>query len=885
MEEDQPSSSRSHKDLLSSSSSSSLPSPPARESAEHASGRRDAILEARRSRLIRRLSHHRAQRGHSSPCDTGVRKQRMLARFKEAQMRRERILQQQSKVCGDAVERAKRVARMQKAKQMEEREKQREDLERRLRQSELRRERLLSLPKSRILQSIHQNHDSNPDLLLAADEAFPNRRLNTLLSEFISYGLTLKSAEKSSFARLQRLLNSKELIRATSKLLQAIRQMMPLTSKRYSGNPAKVFLTAFMIVTHPHEVLGATGVDERLLVGITKTMLVKFEIWRDETAPSLKAQRLRSFNEAWHTYYRSFEAWKAKDAERLIRGLMAHHVELDRLWNTVANSPDFVTEWKPKIEEQQRDIRRHLAGLGGRQALERLEGARREVLEERPSSPEVEEDSIQIEAGPNHERGDYGNRPDKGSTPPASSPQAAPRSVEDAATPSTSKGASSVLSEIPIQSTGFSLTNEQLAHRIALDPNFELSPPPRSALEVYVRDVATQAFFDVAKEDFAQGRAERWVPVVGEIKQRLLEMVPASATSREIEEILDVDLMRQQAAKGVFDLQGCIRFILGIMHRLCAPSRDEAIQAIVRLEDPAEAFKQIFDMLDTMQLDLANFHIRMARPYIVQHIVEYERAGFEKALKEGTLSLERTEAWLRESAHGLKEEMAKRNPEGVPQPPLRYEQVYNTAMVAMMCTMESEGASSEASLPETMRLDVDRIVELRAEVRMVTKVAALLMLVRNFFGRNDPSLRDEIYRILRENIPTGRGGGDHGAEGGAESGDKSHGAEAITECILRWAGVQVSPERQSLLRAMVEKTLFKSGDTVVQLLLRRAQSTMAHHLASGQPMPLERLSSLGLEMVRADLERIGESVRELALFNRRVYAPWYDQILAQCINE
>lgn len=45
------------------------------------------------------------------------------------------------------------------------------------------------------------------------------------------------------------------------------------------------------------------------------------------------------------------------------------------------------------------------------------------------------------------------------------------------------------------------------------------------------------------------------------------------------------------------------------------------------------AFRGIFEMLDLMKLDMANFTIATMRPAIQQHSVEYERGRFAKFLE------------------------------------------------------------------------------------------------------------------------------------------------------------------------------------------------------------------------------------------------------------
>ncbi len=45
------------------------------------------------------------------------------------------------------------------------------------------------------------------------------------------------------------------------------------------------------------------------------------------------------------------------------------------------------------------------------------------------------------------------------------------------------------------------------------------------------------------------------------------------------------------------------------------------------------SFRKVFEVLELMKLDMANFTLLQARPLIQQHAAEYERAKFEEFLK------------------------------------------------------------------------------------------------------------------------------------------------------------------------------------------------------------------------------------------------------------
>src|SRR6266511_123590 len=74
---------------------------------------------------------------------------------------------------------------------------------------------------------------------------------------------------------------------------------------------------------------------------------------------------LINFLFAWDTYYKDFNLWKTKDSEKLANNLIAHYMELEKLWNTVKDQANAETEWRMNIVHQQEEIRRKIRDLGG----------------------------------------------------------------------------------------------------------------------------------------------------------------------------------------------------------------------------------------------------------------------------------------------------------------------------------------------------------------------------------------------------------------------------------------------------------------------------------------------------------------------------------------
>ena len=58
-------------------------------------------------------------------------------------------------------------------------------------------------------------------------------------------------------------------------------------------------------------------------------------------------------------------------------------------------------------------------------------------------------------------------------------------------------------------------------------------------------------------------------------------MLPQNvALKSQVEEVLDMDLIKQEVYHGCFDLKECARFIIIIMSKLCAPVRDEEVKKL-----------------------------------------------------------------------------------------------------------------------------------------------------------------------------------------------------------------------------------------------------------------------------------------------------------------
>lgn len=98
-------------------------------------------------------------------------------------------------------------------------------------------------------------------------------------------------------------------------------------------------------------------------------------------------------------------------------------------------------------------------------------------------------------------------------------------------------------------------------------------------------------------------------------------------------EVLDPQVIRQQAEQGVLDFKSYSGFIIQVMAKSCAPVRDEEVRKLNDIDDVVSAFRGILEVMDLMKLDMANCLLEAARKDVVTHSVEYEKQKFNDYLK------------------------------------------------------------------------------------------------------------------------------------------------------------------------------------------------------------------------------------------------------------
>ncbi|KAI8363832.1 T-complex protein 11-domain-containing protein [Choanephora cucurbitarum] len=655
-----------------------------------------------------------------------------------------------------------------------------------------------------------------------------------ILKAFKELGLPSPSSPDTwlEFNALGQLLHQPKVVVVTTKVLNTALK----TVDEESRHRARVLLTSYMTLMCPKEVLeDVNGPEEKRLHASAKEMLQLFEIWlKAHGRPGATTARM-AFVNAWNDYNLLFEAWKSRDCDQLMKNMIIYYVELSTLRQTVIAQSHGDEAVGEQLRQQLEQIKAKLQKLGGSEALNNLQRA----LESSASSTST------------------GRKKQQQNNTPRSSDEM--DMFEQRQQQEKSEQLGQLLSGFAQPTSG--ITNEFLAHELIMDPEFKLQRHgPTDELEKRVRLMAEKAFFDKLEQDIQQGKADMSLPsVIQDVKMRLLSLVrPHTSLHKQIDESIDLSLIKQQIKQHSFDMQHMISYVLNTMSGMCAPVRDEEIQNAKASPGMIDQIRSILTILDNMNLDLANFRLRSLRPHLMSIAVEYEREKFATMLNQGTIQLVRTKTWLTDSTQKLCQVAAERNPEGVlPEKNNKpsHDAVFEDAFVSLL--VQPQPIAHLSDLPETLYLDVKRMGEYQNEVQATTMVAALLMLAKNFGSVHQQQLSRLASRLF------------------AMLEDSSTSIDNLALEIERSANVR--PER----RAMT----INQTDTVYSLLSRRISSVIRNTIQNNQFVTEAVLTSNGLDPIRAQLQSISLKVLRLANHNRKVYSSWYSDIIAEALNE
>lgn len=439
--------------------------------------------------------------------------------------------------------------------------------------------------------------------------------------------------------------------------------------------------------------------------------------------------------------------------------------------------------------------------------------------------------------------------------------------------PGTPNSPARILTLDEVQDMVKNIKNMALAHEIAVNTDFKLEAyePPENSVEKIIKETMHKAFWDILRSQLNSDPPvySHALVLLNDIKEAFQSIFLENNKKvvDRINEMLDAELIQQQAEQGVLDFKAYSNFIVHVMSLACAPIRDEAVAKLKEIDDTVDLFKGILETLELMKLDMANCLLNAARSEVIANSVNYEKQKFKEYLEYYKEGFPATEAWLKRN---LPAESEVPSTSSTSAPVSADKKVKDIIFNAYMELLDWK---TENEFPEFFAMDRTRLTELQGRALRLCACASALAIASGMpiisqSAEIKKTLATEI-EILLQNVKTAKELEDmlqnvwlqikstiekrlqevsqKKLDEEAENTLKSH--------VLKIANIEESP---------VRKLMWKRLFTYIQLVLR---SNIAI-----PPPP-------GYQDFAEELDNLGKAFRRVTYYNYAVYNEYYSEIV------
>ncbi|XP_077144221.1 T-complex protein 11-like protein 1 isoform X2 [Ranitomeya variabilis] len=390
-----------------------------------------------------------------------------------------------------------------------------------------------------------------------------------------------------------------------------------------------------------------------------------------------------------------------------------------------------------------------------------------------------------------------------------------------------------------------------------------------------VRDIVHKAFWDCLETQFREQPPvyDHAIILLGEIKEILFSfLLPGHSRLRnQISEVLDLELIKQEAENGALDIPKLASFTISMMGTLCAPARDEEVRKLRDITEPVLLFRAIFAILDLMKLDMANFAISSIRPHLMQQSVEYERKKFQDFFEKQPNSLELVTSWIQETA-----ELLAKNSVAASSSSLCPTTVLNHAYIKLV-TWDHECKP----FPETLVMDQIRFQEIKMEATQLTLLGTLLLIIQNSTSgiTSHAAFMDRMKRLIRI-LLEGVGSPSASTEEVLATVSEKICVELSSYCSQH-GYPPISAEREASLRGQI-RSAASPANHIHRLIDSRIHTFLLSYLSAANPRSIPELPG-GLSLIQKGLEEMAVKFVRLVNYNKMVFSPYYDSLLAKIL--
>uniref|UniRef100_A0A8B9DES7 TCP11 n=1 Tax=Anser cygnoides TaxID=8845 RepID=A0A8B9DES7_ANSCY len=432
-----------------------------------------------------------------------------------------------------------------------------------------------------------------------------------------------------------------------------------------------------------------------------------------------------------------------------------------------------------------------------------------------------------------------------------------------------------------------------LAHEIVLNGDFKLQMVNFSpfSLENRVKETLHKAFWDSLKEQISASPPDytQAIQLLQEIKEALLSLLlPRHNQLRsQIEEALDVELIRQEAEHGALDIRGLTTYILDTMAMLCAPVRDEDVQGLQSLSDPAQllrvvtfvlpscspieeqsSVKEIFRVLDLMKTDMLNFSIQSLRPHLQDHSIQYEQKKFQELIDKLPNSLDHTTEWLREAAAEASASLSGSQPHSAA---LQGAVGGSTALPSLTSVLNQGYMNllcwepGQKEYPETLLMDQARLQEVQAQVNQLSVTAAVLLVTSGMCGSalfGSPGFVARlklVTKVLSEGLSCTRC-----EEALQDISDQV--LQEVSRALSQLGYPALTSDKCASLKGQI-KSIADKGNAVRRVIEQRIHLFLSHFI-SPDGWNSQKDFPKGLDAIQEELQEVGRRFRSVIHHNR-----------------
>ena len=435
-----------------------------------------------------------------------------------------------------------------------------------------------------------------------------------------------------------------------------------------------------------------------------------------------------------------------------------------------------------------------------------------------------------------------------------------------------------------------SMTNEQLAHELLLNPQFSLSDDAMSEdkmVHVKITRSFERAFWLSLADDLILPSYTRVLSVLKEISDGIQTLARGHYEETEIREIVDIDLIKQRISQDAFDFGDSVNLLDSIIRVICkvhnrmkaerssAETMQKWVAIMAKLQSSSEDKKQAFcealelciERVHVVRTDCANNKLRAIAPVIQHHGVEYERSHFKKKLELGQITLDNTKSWILHTIGKESVESMEALRAGSAQ---AFESVVHTGVVDLLVEYPNWGGVTRSGdkVPETLLLDLLRIKGFNAHFHILVKRASIIVTVDRFIksleaGRRD-AIMQEVLKALEVTPP--------------KRYESSEAVEAVVEAL------PLDDHDLATLKGFMENHV-KEDHAVYKELVRLFRRFWLATLKGEEPSEESLRLPASAKKVCEDLHKYASDMKSMVALNLKVHVSRYNQVIMECLAE